>query len=77
MNKSIIIISPNIELLYPIYHLLMTLFFPLNFHLRSYFYKLLYPLLVVEGLCGLIPCFYFIYTDININDGYLNYLISN
>ena len=55
----------------------MTLFFPLNFHLRSYFYKLLYPLLVVEGLCGLIPCFYFIYTDININDGYLNDKIIN
>ena len=77
LNKSIIIISPNIQLLYPIYHLLMTLFFPLNFHLRSYFYKLLYPLLVVEGLCGLIPCFYFIYTDININDGYLNDKIIN
>ena len=77
LNKSIIIISPNIDLLYPIYHLLMTLFFPLNFHLRSYFYKLLYPLLVVEGLCGLIPCFYFIYTDININHGYLNENIIN
>ena len=77
LNKSIIIISPNIELLYPIYHLLMTLFFPLNFHLRSYFYKLLYPLLVVEGLCGLIPSFYFIYTDININGGYLNENIIN
>ena len=77
LNKSIIIISPNIELLYPIYHLLMTLFFPLNFHLRSYFYKLLYPLLVVEGLCGLIPCFYFIYSDTNINDGYLNKNIIN
>ena len=72
LNKSIIIISPNIELMYPIYHILMTLFFPLNFHLRSYFYKLLYPLLVVEGLCSFLPCFYFIYTDINKNEGYIN-----
>ena len=50
----------------------MTLFFPLNFHLRSYFYKLLYPELVVEGLCSILPCFYFIYTDINKNDGLIN-----
>ena len=50
----------------------MTLFFPLNFHLKSYFYKLLYPLLVVEGLCSFLPCFYFIYTDINKNEGYIN-----
>jgi hypothetical protein len=47
LTKSIIISSPNIEILYPIYHILMALFFPLNFHLRSYFYKLLYPELVV------------------------------
>ena len=72
MTKSIIICSPNIEILYPIYHILMTLFFPLNFHLRSYFYKLLYPELVVEGLCSILPCFYFIYTDINNNNGFIN-----
>ena len=72
LTKSIIIISPNVELLYPIYHILMMLFFPLNFHLRSYFYKLLYPLLVVEGLCSFLPCFYFIYTDINKDNGFIN-----
>ena len=72
LTKSIIISSPNIELLYPIYHILMTLFYPLNFHLRSYFYKLLYPELVVEGLCSILPCFYFIYTAINKNDGFIN-----
>ena len=72
LTKSIIICSPDIEILYPIYHILMTLFFPLNFHLRSYFYKLLYPELVVEGLCSILPCFYFIYTDINNNNGFIN-----
>ena len=72
LTKSIIISSPNIELLYPIYHILMTLFFPLNFHLRSYFYKLLYPELVVEGLCSILPCFYFIYTDCNKENGFIN-----
>ena len=72
LTKSIIISSPNLEILYPIYHILMVLFFPLNFHFRSYFYKLLYPELVVEGLCGMIPCFYFIYTDVNKNDGFIN-----
>ena len=73
LTKSIIICSPDIEILYPIYHILMTLFFPLNFHLRSYFYKLVYPELVVEGLCSILPCFYFIYTDINNNNnGFIN-----
>ena len=72
LTKSIIICSPDIEILYPIYHILMTLFFPLNFHLRSYFYKLLYPELVVEGLCSILPCFYFIYTEINNNNGFIN-----
>ena len=72
LNKSIIISSPNVEILYPIYHILMTLFYPLNFHLRSYFYKLLYPQLVVDGLCSPLPCFYFIYTDITKENGFIN-----
>ena len=72
LTKSIIISSPNLEILYPIYHILMVLFFPLNFHFRSYFYKLLYPELFVEVLCGMIPCFCFIYTDVNKNDGFIN-----
>ena len=32
LTKSIIFVSPDCEILYPIYHILMTLFFPLNFH---------------------------------------------
>ena len=51
LTKSIIIISPNCELLYPIYHILMTLFFPLNFHHKDYFFKLLNPYIVAAGLC--------------------------
>ena len=72
LTKSIIIISPDCELLYPIYHILMTLFFPLNFHLKYYFYKLLYPDLLITGLCSPLPCFYFIYTNKNNNNGHIN-----
>ena len=72
LTKSIIIISPNYELLYPIYHILMTFFFPLNFHLKYYFYKVLYPDLVITGLCSILPCFYFIYSDKNKDNGYIN-----
>ena len=72
LTKSIIFISPNRELLYPIYHILMTLFYPLNFHLKSYFFKLLSPEVVITGLNGIIPCFYFIYSDIKINNGIIN-----
>ena len=72
LTKSIIIISPNCELLYPIYHILMTLFYPLNFHLKYYFYKLLYPDLVITGLLSILPCFNFIYTDKTKDNGYIN-----
>lgn len=72
LTKSIIIISPNCELLYPIYHILMTLFFPLNFHHKDYFFKLLNPYIVAAGLCSPLPCFYFIYTDKNKNNGFIS-----
>ena len=71
LTKSIIFVSPNCELLYPIYHTLMTLFFPLNFHLKYYFYKLLTPDLVLSGISSPFSCFYFVYTDKNINKGYI------
>ena len=69
LTKSIIFVSPNCELLYPIYHILMTLFFPLNFHLKYYFYKLLTPDLVSLGISSPFSCFYFVYTDKNVNKG--------
>ena len=72
LTKSIIFISPNYELLYPIYHILMTLFYPLNFHLKYYFYKILYPELVITGLNSILPCFYFIYSDKNNNNGIIH-----
>ena len=72
LTKSIIFVSPNCEILYPIYHILMTLFFPLNFHSKYYFYKLLNPDLVLMGISSPFSCFYFIYTDKNINNGYIN-----
>lgn len=72
LTKSIIIISPNCELLYPIYHILMTLFFPLNFHHKDYFFKLLNPYIVAAGLCSPLPCFYFMYTDKNKNNGFIS-----
>ena len=50
----------------------MTLFFPLNFHSKYYFYKLLNPDLVLLGINCPFSCFYFIYTDKNINNGYIN-----
>ena len=77
LSKSIIIISPNVEILYPIYHLLMTFFFPLNFHSKYYFYKLLNPISALTGLFGIFPCFYFIYTDINKNNGFIEDKIIN
>ena len=70
LSKSIIIISPNVEILYPIYHLLMTFFFPLNFHSKYYFYKLLNPISALTGLFGIFPCFCFMCTDINKNNGF-------
>ena len=77
LTKSIIIVSPDCEILYPIYHILMTLFFPLNFHSKYYFYKLLNPDLVLLGINSTFSCFYFIYTDKNINNGYINDNIIN
>ena len=74
LTKSIIFVSPNCELLYPIYHILMTFFYPLNFHLKYYFYKILYPLIVISGLFSPISCFHFIYTEnkISENNSYLS-----
>ena len=71
LNKPILIISPNPEILYPIYHILMNLFFPLNIHTRYRFYHLLNPVLVYTGLLGPVPIFYFIYTDKKKNHGFI------
>ena len=76
-NKSIIIVSPNCELLFPIYHILMTLFFPLNFHQPYYFYKLMSPELMEGAISCNFSLFCFIYTDKNINNGVIKEKILN
>ena len=42
-SKNIIISSTNVEYLFPIYYILMTLFFPLNKNSNERFYKLVIP----------------------------------
>lgn len=71
-TKSILIISPDCELLYPIYHMIMTLSFPFNFHSKNYFYKLCSPVLVQTKLSSFLPSFFFIYTDKNKDNGFIN-----
>ena len=71
-TKSILIISPHCELLYPIYHILMTLFFPFNFHTKDYFYKLCSPILAQTKLTSILPSFFFIYTNKNKDNGFIN-----
>jgi len=70
-TKSILIISPDCELLYPIYHTLMTIFFPFNFHTKDYFYKLCSPILAQTKLSSFLPSFFFIYTNKNNNNGFI------
>ena len=71
-TKSILIISPDCELLYPIYHMIMTLSFPFNFHSKDYFYKLCSPILAQTKLSSFLPSFFFIYTDKNKDNGFIN-----
>ena len=77
LTKSIIIVSPHCEILFPIYHVLMTLFFPLNFHQPYYFYRLLNPELLEGAISANFSIFSFIYTDKNINNGFIEDKILN
>ena len=77
LTKSLLIVSPNCEILFPIYHVLMTLFFPLTFHLQYYFYRLVNPDFLISGLSGNFSSLFFIYTDKNINNGFIDEKIIN
>ena len=64
-SKNIVIISSNVEFLFPIYYILMTLFFPLNKNSNERFYKLIVPdeQNLQRTLFGMMPTFQFIYYD--------------
>ena len=64
-SKNIIIASTNIEFLFPIYYIFMTLFFPLNKNSNERFYKLLVPNndILNRTIFGMFPTFQFIYYD--------------
>ena len=64
-SKNIIIVSSNVDYLFPIYYILMTLFFPLNKNSNERFYKLLVPdeQNLQRTIFGMLPTFQFIYND--------------
>ena len=64
-SKNIIICSTNVEYLFPIYYILMILFFPLNKTNDERFYKLLFPdeQYLQRTIFGMVPTFQFIYND--------------
>mgnify|MGYP006988870942 CR=1 FL=1 len=51
--------------------MLMTLFFPFNFHTKDYFYKLCSPILAQTKLSSFLPSFFFIFTDKNKDNGFI------
>ena len=63
LSKKIIILSSNLDYLYPIYHILMTLFHPLNIYVQAKFYKLLTPDKIYFFLFEANIPFIFIYTE--------------
>ena len=64
-SKNIIIVCSNVEYLFPIYYIFMTLFFPLNKTSNERFYKLLVPdeQNLQRTIFGMVPTFQFIYND--------------
>ena len=71
-SKSILIVSPNIELLYPIYHLLTNFYFPLNVSRPEYYYNLINPNTFVTSFAGNLGIFSLLYTDKNKDKGFIN-----
>ena len=69
-SKNIIITCTNVEFLFPIYYIFMTLFFPLNKNSNERFYKLIVPdeQNLQRTLFGMLPTFQFIYDDGNLNE---------
>ena len=72
-SKNIIIACSEIECLFPIYFILMTLFFPLNESGIERFYKLVVPdeKTLQRTIFGSIPTFQFIYTKESLDDDFL------
>ena len=74
-SKNIIITSNCLEFLFPIYYILMTLFFPLNNNNETTFYKLVTPeerILQATLFNSMIPTFEFIYIDEKLDENLLN-----
>ena len=74
-SKDIIIISNVLEFLFPIYYILMTLFFPLNNNNETTFYKLITPdekMIQATLFSNMIPTFELIYIDDKLNENLLN-----
>ena len=71
-SKSILFVSPNIEFLYPIYHLLRTFYFPLNVSRPEYYYNLINPNSFVTSFGSNLGIFSLLYTDKNKDKGFLN-----
>ena len=75
-NKTIIISSPNVNILYPIYHILLNFIFPFNITDSTYVYKLLTPSNISQVLFSFLPCFLFIYSDKPLNNDLFKKIIS-
>ena len=75
-SKNVIIASTNLEFLFPIYYILMTLFFPLNNNNETTFYKLVISNSDILGrtLFGEIPTFEFMYIEKKIDEKFLHNL---
>ena len=73
-SKNIIIACSNIEFLFPIYYIFMTLFFPLNKNSNERFYKLLVPNEdnLQRTIFGMLPTFQFIYNRGKLDNEILN-----
>ena len=72
-SKNIIIACSEVEYLFPIYYIFMTLFFPLNESGIERFYKLVVPheMTLQLTLFGSIPTVQFIYTKEALSDDFL------
>ena len=75
-NKTIIISSPHINILYPIYHILLNFIFPFNITDSTYVYKLLTPSNLSQVLFSFLPCFLFIYSDKPLDNNMLKKILS-
>ena len=73
-SKNIIVVSSNLDFLFPIYYILMTLFYPLNKNSNERFYKLLVPdeQNLQRTIFGMLPTFQFIYNDGDLDKKILN-----